>query len=63
MTPNDAKARTAATYNAAADSYDDFANSFWDRFGRRTIEQLRPHAGARILDPTLLDISQQHPLL
>lgn len=50
VSPEDAKARAAATYNAAADSYDDPANSFWDRFGRRTIEHLRPRAGHRILD-------------
>lgn len=49
-TPDDAKARAAATYNAAADAYDDPANSFWDRFGRRTIERLAPRSGARILD-------------
>jgi hypothetical protein len=34
VTPADAKARATATYNAAADSYDDTANSFWKRFGR-----------------------------
>ena len=50
QTPDDAKARAAATYNAASDFYDDFANSFWDRFGRRTIERLSPRPGARILD-------------
>src|SRR6185436_14923322 len=50
QTHDDAKARAAATYNAAADFYDDFANSFWDRFGRRTIERLSPQPGARILD-------------
>src|SRR5215470_4577862 len=50
VTPNDAKARAAATYNAAADSYDDPANSFWEQFGRRTIEQLDLQPGARVLD-------------
>jgi len=49
-TPGEAKANAAATYNSAADFYDDPANSFWDRFGRTTIERLRPHLGARILD-------------
>jgi ubiquinone/menaquinone biosynthesis C-methylase UbiE len=49
-TPGDAQARAAATYNAAADRYDDPANSFWERFGRRTIERLRPDAGSRVLD-------------
>jgi ubiquinone/menaquinone biosynthesis C-methylase UbiE len=51
MTPtNDAQARAAATYNAAADRYDDPANSFWERFGRATIERLRPERGTKILD-------------
>jgi SAM-dependent methyltransferase len=48
--PNAAQARAAATYNAAADRYDDPANSFWERFGRSTIERLRPTTGSRILD-------------
>jgi ubiquinone/menaquinone biosynthesis C-methylase UbiE len=50
LTPADAKARATATYNAAADSYDDTANSFWERFGRRTIERLHLQPGARVLD-------------
>jgi len=45
-----AKARAAATYNAAADHYDDAANSFWGRFGRRTVERLALSPGARVLD-------------
>lgn len=49
-TPDDAKARAAATYNSAADFYDEPANSFWDRFGRRTIERISPHPGSHILD-------------
>jgi ubiquinone/menaquinone biosynthesis C-methylase UbiE len=49
-TPDDAKAKAAATYNAAADRYDDPANSFWDRFGRATVERLRPARGSRVLD-------------
>jgi hypothetical protein len=40
-TPNDAKARAAASYNAAADRYDDPANLFWERFDRATVERLR----------------------
>jgi ubiquinone/menaquinone biosynthesis C-methylase UbiE len=50
QTRDDAKAKAAATYNAAADSYDDSANSFWDRFGLRTIERLGLQPGSRILD-------------
>ena len=50
VTPNDAKARAISTYDAAADSYDNPANSFWERFGRRTIERLHLQPGARVLD-------------
>jgi ubiquinone/menaquinone biosynthesis C-methylase UbiE len=49
-TPEEARARAAATYNAASDRYDDPANTFWDRFGRRTIERLGLARGARVLD-------------
>ncbi len=49
-TLDDARAKAAATYDAAADSYDDPANTFWERFGRRTIERLRLRPGARVLD-------------
>jgi ubiquinone/menaquinone biosynthesis C-methylase UbiE len=49
-TPEDAKAKAAATYNAAADSYDHPANSFWERYGRRTVERLHLPKGARVLD-------------
>jgi ubiquinone/menaquinone biosynthesis C-methylase UbiE len=49
-TQGDAKAKAAATYNAAADFYDDPANSFWDRFGRRTIERLGLRTGEHVLD-------------
>jgi ubiquinone/menaquinone biosynthesis C-methylase UbiE len=48
--PDDAQTRAAATYNAAADAYDDPANSFWDRFGRRTVERLGLPRSARVLD-------------
>jgi len=47
---DEAQVKAAATYNAAADAYDDPANAFWDRFGRRTIERLDLTAGARVLD-------------
>jgi len=42
-----AKAKAAATYNAAADNYD---AGFWDRYGRRTVERLELRRGARVLD-------------
>ena len=47
---DEAKARAAATYNAAADHYDDEANAFWQRFGQRTIERLQLAPGAHVLD-------------
>ena len=49
-TLDDAKARAATTYNAAADFYDDPANSFWGHFGRQTVERLRLAPGAQVLD-------------
>src|SRR5277367_4107175 len=50
MSAEDARNRAASTYNAAADFYDDPANSFWERFGRRTIERLQLNRGATVLD-------------
>src|SRR5262249_32643300 len=47
---DDAKRKASSTYNAAADSYDDPANSFWARFGRRTIERLGLRPGEDVLD-------------
>lgn len=47
---DDAKKKAAATYNAAADFYDHPANTFWERYGRRTIERLGLKPGARVLD-------------
>jgi SAM-dependent methyltransferase len=44
------KARAAAAYNAAADTYDAPENTFWDRFGARTIERLGLRPGMRVLD-------------
>ena len=46
----DAKTRAAQTYNAASDHFDDPANSFWQRFGRRTVERLQLSRGSRVLD-------------
>jgi len=40
----------AATYNAAADHFDDKPLSFWDRYGRLTVERLRLPNGAVVLD-------------
>ena len=38
------------TYNAAADHYDHPALSFWNRFGRRTVERLPLAPGMEVLD-------------
>jgi ubiquinone/menaquinone biosynthesis C-methylase UbiE len=46
----EARAKAAATYNAASDHYDSPALSFWDRHGRRTVERLSLQPGARVLD-------------
>src|SRR5262245_46226862 len=47
-TPEDARRKATVTYDAASDTYD--ANSFWSRFGTRTIERLSLPPGARVLD-------------
>jgi len=46
----DAQQRAAFAYNAAADFYDASALSFWDYFGRRTIELASLPIGSRVLD-------------
>src|SRR5690349_16206867 len=46
----EAQARAATTYNAASDAYDSPANTFWARFGRRTIERIGLKPGERVLD-------------
>jgi len=48
--PENAQGRAAFTYNAAADFYDASPLSFWDYFGRRTIELASLSSGARVLD-------------
>ena len=45
-----AKARATATYNAAADHFDHPVNTFWDRFGRNTIDWLDLQPGQSVLD-------------
>jgi ubiquinone/menaquinone biosynthesis C-methylase UbiE len=47
---DEAQRRAAFTYNAAADFYDASPLSFWDYFGRRTIELLSLPIGSRVLD-------------
>jgi ubiquinone/menaquinone biosynthesis C-methylase UbiE len=46
----EATKKAATTYNAASDYYDHPANTFWARYGRRTIERLRLATGERVLD-------------
>lgn len=46
----EAKLRATATYNAAAELFDDPRLSFWDRFGRRTVERLDLAPGSSVLD-------------
>ena len=45
-----AKAKAAATYDAAADHFDYAPLGFWERIGKRTIDRLALSAGAKILD-------------
>ena len=49
-TLDDAKQKAATTYNAASDYFDHPANSFWERFGRGTVERMQLAPGARVLD-------------
>jgi ubiquinone/menaquinone biosynthesis C-methylase UbiE len=46
----DAQRKAATTYNAASDFYDHPANTFWRRYGRRTVERLRLAPDDRVLD-------------
>ena len=48
--PENAQDRAAFTYNAAADCFDASPLSFWDYFGRRTIELAALSIGSRVLD-------------
>lgn len=43
-------ATAARIFDAAADHYDAPANSFWQRFGRRTVDRLHLTPGQRVLD-------------
>ncbi len=47
---NTAQTKAATTYNAAADCFDHPVNTFWDRFGRNTINRLDLKPGLRVLD-------------
>ena len=45
-----AKAKAAATYDTAADHFDDEPLGFWKRIGERTVDRLALSAGANVLD-------------
>jgi ubiquinone/menaquinone biosynthesis C-methylase UbiE len=45
-----AKLKAEATYNSAADHFDDDPLAFWDRYGRRTVERLSLARGSSVLD-------------
>ena len=45
-----AKTKAAATYDAAADHFEDEPLAFWDRIGRRTIDLLSLPPDAKVLD-------------
>jgi len=45
-----AKAKAAATYDAAADHFDDEPLSFWEHIGKRTVTNLKLPSGAKVLD-------------
>ena len=48
--PDPIRMRARATYDAAADRYDDSALGFWARSGERTIERLGLQPGMQVLD-------------
>jgi len=50
MSKEEASAKATATYNAASDHYDEPALSFWNRYGRRTVERLSLQSGEHVLD-------------
>jgi len=50
MDPEVRKQRTRAAFNAAADTFDNPALSFWDLCGRRTVELAGIGPGDRVLD-------------
>jgi ubiquinone/menaquinone biosynthesis C-methylase UbiE len=45
-----AKIKAAATYNSAADHFDDAPLAFWDRYGRGTVERIGLKPGQSVLD-------------
>src|SRR4029078_9951243 len=49
-TPLEARQRASAASNAASDTYDTAALSFWEYFGRNTIRHLNLNPGEQVLD-------------
>ena len=45
-----AKEKAAASYNAAADHFDDEPLNFWDLIGKRTVTNLKLQVGAKVVD-------------
>ena len=45
-----AKEKAAATYDAAADHFDDEPLGFWELIGKRTVSNLNLQVGAKVLD-------------
>lgn len=46
----EAKKMVQAKFNTLAEFYDHPANSYWERFGRRTVERLGLYEGCKVLD-------------
>jgi hypothetical protein len=58
-TTEPAKLKAAATYNAAADHFDDGPLAFWDPSGYRwTVEQLDADAAARVRSANLATLRE-----
>lgn len=50
MEPNPFQLKAAATYNAAADHFDESPLAFWDHHGRRAVQLAALRPGDRVLD-------------
>jgi ubiquinone/menaquinone biosynthesis C-methylase UbiE len=50
MNKEEAIQKSTITFNAAADYFDAPALSFWNRFGRNTVDRLQLQVGAKVLD-------------
>lgn len=46
----EAKQKAQATYDSAADTFDDPANAYWEKYGTRTVERLGLQQGSSVLD-------------